>query len=256
MGDAAAARRAQVPADPDVAPVVPAELAAARRDRGSDGLWGLIVPETIAYAGLAGLPPQAGLYTVLATLAAYAIFGTSRHLVASATSAAAVLLAAGNANLGPSSTSVYASRAAVMVLFCGGLFLLAGFLRLGFIAQFISVPVMAGFVFGLAVFVTVSQLPKLFGIEKGRGNTVHQFFYLLGHLGDTSWATFAIGLGALVLLFGIDRYAPRVPGGLLALVLGIVVSAHSISRHAASPSCRASCRPSPSRTSPPATSCR
>jgi sulfate permease, SulP family len=112
-----------------------------------------------------------------------------------------------------------------MVLFCGGLFLLAGFLRLGFIAQFISVPVMAGFVFGLAVFVTVSQLPKLFGIEKGDGNTVHQFFYLLGHLGDTSYATFAVGLGALVLLFGIDRYAPRLPGGLLALVLGIAVSA-------------------------------
>lgn len=68
-------------------------------------IWGLLVPETIAYAGLAGLPPQAGLYTVLATLVAYAIFGTSRHLVASATSAAAVLLAAGIANLGPSSAA-------------------------------------------------------------------------------------------------------------------------------------------------------
>jgi len=188
-------------------------------------VWGLLVPETIAYAGLAGLPPEAGLYTVLATLAAYAIFGTSRHLIASATSAAAVLLAAGIASLGPSSAADYASRAAAMVLFCAGLFLLAGFLRLGFIAQFISVPVMAGFVFGLAIFVTVSQLPKLFGIEKGGGNTVHQFFYLLGHLGETSWTTFAVGLGALVLLFGIDRFAPRVPGGLLALVLGIAVSA-------------------------------
>jgi sulfate permease, SulP family len=188
-------------------------------------IWGLLVPETIAYAGLAGLPPQAGLYTVLATLAAYAIFGTSRHLVASATSAAAVLLAAGIANLGASSTVDYAARAAAMVLFCGGLFLLAGFLRLGFIAQFISKPVMEGFVFGLALFVTVSQLPKLFGIEKGTGDTVGQFLHLLGHLGDTSWATLAVGVATLVLLFGVELYAPRVPGGLLALVLGIAISA-------------------------------
>jgi SulP family sulfate permease len=79
-------------------------------------VWGLLVPESIAYAGLAGLTPQAGLYTLLVTLAAYAVFGTSRHLVAAATSAAAVL-------------------------FCGGLFLVAGLLRLGFVAQFLSRPV-------------------------------------------------------------------------------------------------------------------
>jgi sulfate permease, SulP family len=188
-------------------------------------IWGLLVPETIAYAGLAGLPPQAGLYTLLATLAAYAVFGTSRHLVASATSAAAVLLAAGISNLGPMSASDYAAHGTAMVLFCGGLFLFAGFLRLGFIAQFISRPVMEGFVFGLAVFVTVSQLPKLFGIEKGKGDTIRQFVHLLGHLGDTNWATFIVGAAALVLLFGLERYAPNIPGGLLALALGIVFSA-------------------------------
>lgn len=129
-------------------------------------VWGLLVPESIAYAGLAGLHPQAGLYTLLVTLAAYAIFGTSHHLVAAATSAA-VLLASSVGGLAGADASRYASDAAALVLFCGGLFLIAGLLRLGFIAQFLSRPVMEGFVFGLAIFVTVSQLPKLFGIKKG-----------------------------------------------------------------------------------------
>jgi sulfate permease, SulP family len=185
-------------------------------------VWGLLVPEMIAYSGLAGLPPQAGLYTLLATLPAYAIFGTSRHLVAAGTSAAAVLLAStlGAFALGASG---YIAHAGVLVLFVGGLFLLAGICRLGFIAQFLSRPVMDGFVFGLAIFVVVKQLPKLFGIEAGGGDTIRQLVYLLGHLGETSGATLAVWACALALLFGLERSAPRVPGGLVALVLGIAI---------------------------------
>jgi high affinity sulfate transporter 1 len=195
-------------------------------------IWGLLVPEMIAYAGLAGLPPQAGLYTLLASLAAYAIFGTSRHLVAAGTSASAVLLASTVAALSPVGTLGYAVDAAALVLFCALLFLLAGLLRLGFIAQFLSRPVMEGFVFGLAIFVTVKQLPKLFGIEAGTGDTIRQFGHLLAHLGDTSGATLAVGVGALALLFAGERWFPRIPGGLLALVLGIGVSAaFSLSQH-------------------------
>jgi sulfate permease, SulP family len=102
---------------------------------------------------------------------------------------------------------------------------LAGLCRLGFITSFLSRPVMEGFVFGLAIFVTVSQLPKLFGLKKGSGDTVRQLAHLIAHLGDTSLTTLAIGLLALVLLFGIERYAPRVPGGLVVLVVGISLSA-------------------------------
>jgi len=188
-------------------------------------IWGLLVPETIAYAGLAGLPPQAGLYALLVMPAAYAVFGTSRHVVAAGTSAAAVLLASTVGNLASGSTSHYASDAAALILFCGGLFLVAGLLRLGFIAQFLSRPVVEGFVFGLAIFVTVKQLPKLFGISGGEGDTIRQFVHVLTHLGDTNGPTLAVGIGALVLLFGGERYFPRIPGGLVALVLGIAVSA-------------------------------
>jgi high affinity sulfate transporter 1 len=187
-------------------------------------LWGLLVPESIAYAGLAGLPPEAGLYTLLATLAAYVLFGTSKHLVVAATSAAAVLLATAVASVEPATVEEYAGTAAAVVLLCAALFLLAGVLRLGFIAQFLSRPVMEGFVFGLAIFVTVKQLPKLFGIPAGEGNSVQQLVHLLTHLDETSAATLAVGVGALAFLVGAERLSSRLPGGLLVLVLGILIS--------------------------------
>ncbi len=188
-------------------------------------IWGLLVPEMIAYAGLAGLPPQAGLYTLLVTLAAYAIFGTSRHLVAAGTSAAAVLLASTVIALHPAGSGAYFTDAAALVCITGLLFLLTGLLRLGFIAQFLSRPVIEGFVFGLAIFVTVKQLPKLFGIEGGEGDTIRQFGHVIAHLDDTHGITLAIGAGALVLLFACERFFPKVPGGLVALLLGIGISA-------------------------------
>ena len=186
-------------------------------------VWGLLVPEMIAYSGLAGLPPQAGLYTLLATLAAYAVFGTSRHVVVAGTSAAAVLLASTVGDLALNHDD-YLANSAALVLFVGGLFLLAGVCRLGFIAQFLSRPVVAGFVFGLAIFVTVKQLPKLLGIEGGEGDTLRQLAHVITHLGDTSGATLAVGACTLVLLFAVERFVPKVPGGLVALVAGIVIS--------------------------------
>jgi MFS superfamily sulfate permease-like transporter len=186
-------------------------------------VWGLLVPEMIAYSGLAGLPPQAGLYTLLATLAAYAVFGTSRHVVVAGTSAAAVLLASTVGDLALNHDA-YLANSAALVLFVGGLFLLAGVCRLGFIAQFLSRPVVAGFVFGLAIFVTVKQLPKLLGIEGGEGDTLRQLAHVITHLGDTNGATLVVGACALVLLFGVERFVPKVPGGLVALVAGIVIS--------------------------------
>ncbi len=187
-------------------------------------VWGLLVPEMIAYAGLAGLPPQAGLYTLLATLSAYAIFGTSRHVIAAGTSAAAVLLASSVTGLAPKDFSDYAAHAALLVIFCGLLFLVAGVVRLGFIANFLSRPVVEGFVFGLAIFVTIKQLPKLFGIEGGSGDSIRQLAHVVTHLGDTNGPTLAVGVAALAVLFLGERFFPRLPGGLVVLVLGIVVS--------------------------------
>ncbi len=188
-------------------------------------IWGLLIPEMIAYASLAGLPPQAGLYTLLASLAVYACFGSSRQLVVAATSASAVLIFSTVTSLGPKSPADYATLAAGMVVLTGLFFVLAGLFKFGFITAFLSRPVTEGFVFGLAIFVSVSQLPKLFGLKKGGGDTVSQLAHLIAHLGDTSLTTLAIGLPALVVLFGLERLAPRIPGGLVVLVLGIAFGA-------------------------------
>jgi high affinity sulfate transporter 1 len=194
-------------------------------------IWGLLIPEGIAYASLAGLPPQAGLYTLLASLVLYAAFGTSRQLVVAGTSASAVLVYSSVSALHPKGAAAYGSLAAGLIILTGILFLCSGLLRLGFITQFLSRPVMEGFVFGLAIFVAVSQLPKLFGLVKGPGDTIRQFVHLLAHLGDASLATFAVGAVALALLFALDR-VKRVPGGLVVLALAIVVStAFHLERH-------------------------
>jgi sulfate permease, SulP family len=186
-------------------------------------IWGLLVPEGIAYASLAGLPPQAGLYTLLASLVLYAVFGSSRQLVVAGTSASAVLVYSAITAMHPKDTPAYVGLAAGMIILTGILFLASGIFRLGFITQFLSRPVMEGFVFGLAIFVAVGQLPKLFGLAKGPGDTIRQFIHLVGHLGDASWATFAVGAVAVALLFALDR-VPRVPGGLAVLAGAILVS--------------------------------
>src|SRR5512137_2290947 len=117
-------------------------------------LWGLVVPEAMAYAGVAGLPPQAGLYTLLAALLVYALLGTSRHLVVQATSATAALLASSvmgvlvtRALVDEGATpdpALYQAYASAFVLVVGVVFLLAGVARLGVITQFLSKPVMDG----------------------------------------------------------------------------------------------------------------
>ena len=188
-------------------------------------IWGLLIPEMIAYAGIAGLPPQAGLYTILASLWLYAVFGTSRHLVAAGTSASAALLASTVVAMHPQNADEYAVLAAGLILLVGVIFLLSGICRLGFIAEFMSKPVIEGFVFGLAIFVIVGQFPKLLGIESPDGNTAQKFVSDLQHLGEANGATIVVGAVALAMLFGIERFWPKIPGGLVVLVVAIAASA-------------------------------
>ncbi len=195
-------------------------------------LWGLVVPEAMAYAGIAGLPPQAGLYTLLAALLIYAILGTSRHLVVQATSATAALLAsavaaalvasAADVAADPESYQIYASA---FVLVTGLVFLCAGLARLGFITQFLSKPVMDGFVTGLAIFVAVGQLNKLFGVEKPEGNTVEKLVGIIRELPEANWVAFAVGAVALALLFLLPRINKKLPAGLVVLFAAIALSA-------------------------------
>jgi SulP family sulfate permease len=195
-------------------------------------LWGLVVPEGMAYAGIAGLPPQAGLYTLLAALLVYALLGTSRHLVVQATSATAALLASAvaaalvaTAAANASDPETYQAYASAFVLVTGLVFLAAGLARLGFITQFLSKPVMDGFVTGLALFVAVGQLNKLFGVPKPDGNTVEKLLGIIKELPQANWAAFAIGAVALAVLFLLPRWNKKIPAGLVVLFGAIALSA-------------------------------
>jgi SulP family sulfate permease len=189
-------------------------------------LWGLVVPEGMAYAGVAGLPAQAGLYTLVASLFVYALFGSSRHLSVGATSATAALIASTVIALGATTADMttYYAYAVALVLVVGVVFLVAGVARIGWVTQFLSKPVMDGFVTGLAIFVAVGQLNKLFGVEKGEGNVFQKFFYIIKQLPEANWVTFAVGAVALALLFLLPRWNKKIPAGLVVLFASIIIS--------------------------------
>ena len=161
-------------------------------------VWAVLVPESLAYATIAGVSPVVGLYAAVASLVLYALLGSSRHLVVGPMSATAALSAAVVAEVrrrrhgrvrGLHGGPRHRDRCRSAVL--------AGLLRLGFIASFISEPVLKGFIVGLALTIIVGQLPKLFGVEKGAGNFFEQAWGLLRHLGDTRLVTLVVGLVAL-----------------------------------------------------------
>ena len=187
-------------------------------------LAGLLVPEAMGYAGIAGLPPQAGLYATAFGLLAYAVFGSSRQLAVSPTSASAAILAATVATLAADNPGKSVVLASAVSLVVGLLFLVAGTLKLGFISDFISKPVLRGFVFGIALTIVIKQLPKLLGIAKGTGPSYRQLWQTLTHAAQSNPWTLATAAAALAVLFLVDRYVPRVPGALLVLVAGIVIS--------------------------------
>ena len=194
-------------------------------------LWGLVVPEGMAYAGIAGLPPQAGLYTLVVSLLVYALFGTSRHLSVGGTSATAALLASSvaaalvaSAFATASDPQAYQAYAAAFVLITGLVFLIAAVARLGFITQFLSKPVMDGFVVGLAAFVAVGQLNKLLGVEKPEGNTVEKLVGIVRELPDANLTTLGVGALALAALFLLPRLSKRLPSGLVVLFGAIALS--------------------------------
>jgi len=186
-------------------------------------LWGILVPEGIAYAGLAGAPVQAGLYTLLASLVAYAILGTTRQAVSAPTSGSSIMMATVVAPFLVTGPSELAELLVLLVLVVGIIFLVCGVVRLGFVIAFISHSVMTGFVFGLAIYIAVSQVPKLFGLSRAHGETLYQLWHLIGQLGADNWITFAIGAGGLALLYIIEARAPRAPGPLMIMAAGILI---------------------------------
>jgi MFS superfamily sulfate permease-like transporter len=182
---------------------------------------GLLLPEAVAYSTIAALAPQAGVIALFAGLLCYGLFGTSRFAIVSATSSSAAVLAAATATMANGDPQLRATLAVGLVLVTGGLFLLAGIFRFGNVTAFIAKPVLRGFAFGLALTIILKQVASVVGVHLTDANLVRFAPQLLEQLPQWNWPAAAVAAVALVLLGLFSRF-PRVPGGLLVVVIGIV----------------------------------
>lgn len=180
-------------------------------------LGAVMVPVGLAYGELAGLP-LAGLYGSMLPLLAYALFGSSRHLVVGPDTAMAAIVAVAVAPLAMGDPGRLALLAAGLCVMVGLVCLLAGLLRLGFIANFLSKPVIVGFMQGLALVIVGAQIPKVLGFKVEGETTLDQFVATARRLGDANLVTLAIGASCFAVILLCRRFAPRVPGAVVALV--------------------------------------
>lgn len=180
----------------------------------------VVIPQAMAYATIAGLPLEAGLYCGLLPMAIYAFLGTSRPLSVSTTSTISLLTGEAISSSGGSDVTSTAVTLAALV----GVFLLgAGILRLGFLADFISPHVLLGFKMGTGLLIIADQLGKILGIEESGSNFFQKIASVVENLGQTSLATLALGGASIFVLVVLHRFAPQLPGPLIVLILGIVV---------------------------------
>lgn len=182
---------------------------------------GLLLPEAVAYSSIAALPPQAGVIALFAGLLCYGLFGTSRFAIVSATSSSAAVLAAATASLAGGDPALRLSLAFGLVLITAVLFLLAGLFKLGGVTSFIAKPVLRGFAFGLALTIILKQLASVVGVHLTDNNLIRFLPQLLEQLPRWNWPAATVAGVALLVLWVCARI-PRLPGGLLVVVLGIV----------------------------------
>ncbi|HWL50328.1 MAG TPA: SulP family inorganic anion transporter [Acidimicrobiia bacterium] len=181
----------------------------------------VVIPQAMAYATIAGLPVQFGLYVSFVPMLAYAFLGTSRALSVSTTSTLAILTATAIASVATTATEA-ATAAATLAVLVGCLLLVAGVFRLGFLADFISLPILTGFKIGTGLVIAASQLGKLLGISVNGDNFFQDVRSALQQLGEANGATVVLSLATIAVLLALRRFAPRVPGALVAVVGGIL----------------------------------
>jgi high affinity sulfate transporter 1 len=197
-------------------------------------LAALAIPETMGYTKIAGMPVITGLYTILLPILAFALFGSSRHLVVGADSATAAIMFAGIASLGISGlqpeSPQWVALAGLSALLAGGLLWLARVARLGFLADFLSRTVLIGFLTGVGIQVAAGQVGGMLGIPKQTSGVpflsgdLIGLFKTLGHLGQASWQTALVSVAVLAVLIVFERWIKAIPGGLVAVVGAIVAS--------------------------------
>jgi sulfate permease, SulP family len=182
----------------------------------------VVIPKAMAYATIAGLPVQVGLYTALVPMVIYAVVGTSRPLSVSTTTTLAILAAADFSQVAAVGDPTSLMRvSATLTLLVGAILLLASLLRLGFIGNFISEPVLIGFKAGIALVIVLDQVPKLMGVHLPKGTFLNNLLATLQAIPHTSLPTLVVGILMIVLLVGMTRFFPRVPAPLIVVAIGI-----------------------------------
>ena len=190
-------------------------------------VWALLIPQGLAYATIAGVPVQYGLYTAFAALIAYAIFGTARQVVqgpsatVAAVSAAVIAPLVGASALGSDKAAEWS---AALALAAGALYLALGILRMGWVSNFLSKAVLGGFILGFAIGIVIQQSGKLLGVDGGDGSYVEQLVETIEHIPDTSGTTLVVGGASLGLLLAMRYLRPKWPRALVVVVLATVAT--------------------------------
>jgi high affinity sulfate transporter 1 len=182
----------------------------------------IVIPKAMAYATIAGLPVQVGLYTAFVPMLIYALTGSSRPLSVSTSTTIAILMGAQLSLLVPDGDAGALQRvSATLALMVGAILVLAAMVRLGFVANFISEPVLIGFKAGIGVVIVVDQIPKLLGIHFSKGPFFGNLLSIVKGIPETSVPTLCVALAMIVLLITLEHWTPQAPAPLIAVAAGI-----------------------------------
>jgi SulP family sulfate permease len=191
----------------------------------------IAVPEQLATSRLAGMPPITGFYAFAAGSFLFALLGSNPQMSVGADSTIAPLFAVGIARLAPAGSVHYVDLVGILAVMVGVLVAMIGLLRLGWIAELLSAPIITGFLAGVAVIIVVHQLPDLFGLPGASGSTVHRITLVVTHLGDTNGWALGIGAAVFAIVVAAERIDRRLPGALVGLV-GSTVAVGALGLHA------------------------
>lgn len=183
----------------------------------------MLIPQSMAYAELAGMPPEYGFYAVLGALVVYALVGTSRHLGVGPEPGTAILAATGVGAIAAGDPDAYVALMAALALLVAGLGIVGWAARLGFIASVLSKPVLVGYITGVGLTLLSSQIAAFTGVAIEGDRFFPRFAELARELGDVDPATLALGGGVLLLILALRRWAPRLPGGLIGVAIATLV---------------------------------
>ncbi|BAK33068.1 putative sulfate transporter [Microlunatus phosphovorus NM-1] len=184
----------------------------------------LAVPQALGYATIAGVPVEVGLYAVPIALIAYAVFGSSKQLILGPVSTVSVMSGSLVAALGPTDVAQAIAFTTAAAICAGGVLIFAAHIRVGWVAEFLSKPIITGFVLGLTLLVVLGELPSLLGIHVGPRDVLGRINGLVIGIGDANLLTIGVSAAALTIVFAGSKLLPRLPWSLVVLVLGLALS--------------------------------